>query len=757
MAYREDPRWLKNSRDGVRYMGRLLAVYGLLGLVAGAAALLFDGAVRLVSHAVLDPLTGTDPVGGGWQGGARLLLLVVPALGGLGAGLLCARLAPEAMGPGIGAVVDAYLRRRGEMRRRVPLVKALASVITLGSGGSAGVEGPVGQICAGIGGWVGRLFGLSPDERRLLLMAGCAAGIGAVFQAPMAAAIFCAEVLYRQMDIEHEVLVPAIIASTVAHGAFGVIRGWSPLVALPSVDFAHGLQLVAYLVLALVVAVGATGFMALYKAVRRRMRTTTLPLWSRPAMGGLLVGLVGVAVPAALGSGYRIVDLAVAGQVGVGLLLVLAVAKSVTTALTAGSGGSGGLFAPSLVIGGALGGVVGTLAADLAPGLEITPAAFVVVGMAGFFSAVANAPLSTVIMVSELVGSYRLIVPALWVCTLAWLLTRGESLFSEQVDSRLDAPFRLGDMMGAVLHRLRVRDAEPTPAAEVVTVPADMPLRSLVDRFAHSGQAVFPIVDGSGRLGGVVDGRQLRRTLGESGVDTVLIAQDFQSPALVVHPEDTLYVAIGRMTGSGFDDLVVVDRADPHRLVGLLSRRQVINAYHRRMLLQAEGAGEEAVGDVEAVDDTDDIDLGSAIERGGIFTRIDARAPDAIVQALIERAALPAACDRAALLQLLRDREALGSTGVGDGIALPHPHAQALPGIERPWVVMGLLDEPVDWHAYDGQPVDTVCVLLCPSGDVHLRLLGSLARALHDPVLRSMLRERADRKAIIERVRAIGA
>lgn len=748
MAPTRPPADQATATDHARSIGRLLAIYGLLGLLAGVAALMFDGAVRWTSAAVLDPLID----GEGWQGGARLLLLVLPAFGGLAAGLICARWAPEAMGPGIGAVIDAYLRRRGEVRRRVPLVKAVASVITLGSGGSAGVEGPIGQVSAAIGGWVGRIFDLSTEERRMLLMAGCAAGIGAVFQAPMAAAIFCAEVLYRQMDIEHEVLVPAIIAATVAQGVFGAAKGWTPLIALPAVDFAHGLQLLPYLALAVVLAGAATVFMALYRVVQRKARQSKLPLWARPALGGLGVGLIGFAAPAALGSGYRIVDLAIGGELGVGLLMMLALAKCGTTALTAGSGGSGGLFGPSLVIGGALGGVVGTVAASVAPGLEIAPAAFVVVGMAGFFSAVANAPLSTVIMVCELVGSYQLIVPALWVCTLAWLATRGETLFGEQVEGRLDAPFRLGDMMGAVLHRVRVRDARPTNAEHVITVPADLPLRELVDRFAHCGQAVFPIVDREGRLEGVVDGRQLRRTLGESGVDTVLIAEDFQSPALVIEPDDTLYTAINRMTSSGYDDLVVVDAEDPRLLVGLLSRRQVINAYHRRMLTQA---GDHPPTEPSIAALQVPIDLGATIERGGIFSGASGATPDAVVQGLIERADLPPGCDRDELLALLRHRESLGSTGVGDGIALPHPHAQALPGIDEPRVIVGLLDAPVDWNAYDGEPVDTVCILLCPSGEVHLRLLGLLARALHDPVLRRMLAARAEHKRIIERVRAV--
>ncbi len=237
----------------------MLAIYGLLGVVAGCFAIGFDTLIRFAAEFLLNPLVGADP-SVGLPSGRRWALLVLPALGGLVSGLVCARWAPEALGPGTGHVIDAYLRRRGEMRRRVPFAKTLASAVTLGSGGSAGIEGPVGQVAAGIGGWFGHLFDLPASERRVLLMAGLAAGIGAVFHAPMAAAIFAAEVLYRQMDIEHEVLVPAIIASTVAHGVFGAVRGWAPLIDVPYVDFTNGLQLLPYLVLAAVLAACAAVF-----------------------------------------------------------------------------------------------------------------------------------------------------------------------------------------------------------------------------------------------------------------------------------------------------------------------------------------------------------------------------------------------------------------------------------------------------------------------------------------------------------------
>ena len=211
--------------------------------------------------------------------------------------------------------------------------------------------------------------------------------------------------------------------------------------------------------LGLVLAVGARLFIWFYRTFQSKIGfAPSIPLWARPMLGGLGVGIIGLFFPLAIGLGGTMAQMTVDGEIAVGMLVGLALAKMVTTAMTAGMGGSGGLFAPSLIIGGALGGAVGHATAQLAPGLVSEPAAYAVVGMAGFFAAVSNAPSSTVIMVAEVVGSYALIVPALWVCTFAWLLNRGRGIYYQQVSGRWDAPSRLPDMMGAVLHRVTVED-----------------------------------------------------------------------------------------------------------------------------------------------------------------------------------------------------------------------------------------------------------------------------------------------------------
>ena len=757
-----------------RQLGRMLAIFGLLGVLAGLAAVGFVFLVDLASEHLLRGFSGLDPTARGWgdtaseglfaiPSGDRLWIAVLPAFGGLLAGLICTRFAPEALGTGTARVIDAYHRHSGLVRARVPVVKAIASALTIGSGGSAGVEGPIGLIAGGLGALLARPFKLSAAERRVLLMGGFAAGIGAIFHAPMAASIFAAEVLYRELDIEHEVLVPAIIASTVAYGVFGAVHGWEPVWLIPPVGFDSVLELLPYTLLAVVCASVGAAFVLLYREVRRRLGTSgALPIWIRPAIGGLGVGVIGLVIPQALGASYGIAQIAIDSSVGIGALVVLAGAKMLTSALTAGSGGSGGLFGPSLVIGAALGGAVGQLfAGGLIPGVSVQPAAFAVVGMAGFFSTVISAPLSTVIMVSEVAGNYHLLVPTLWVCVIAWFLNRHMHLFSEQVRNRLDAPGHLTDMMDAVLRRITVREALNPDRRPPMTVPPHMPLRELVRLFASTAQEVFPIVEpSSGRVHGVVDGRALRRTVGEVGIDDVLIARDFEAPAVTARPSETLYDAVSRMTASGYDAVVVVGEEDDRELVALLPRRDVISAYHRRMLERAPGSvaasasgareGSGLFGGLLAPPD-----LYEAIRLGGVLYGLTADTAEGALAEMIDKADLPPGCDRARLLELVVERERLSSTNIGDGIALPHPQTDDLEALGAPRVLLGLLRRPVSWDSSDAPPVETVCMLLAPSGPAHLSLLGSLARCLTDPALRRLLHNRAARKHVLARVREV--
>lgn len=762
--------WSKTLLPGAAQLGRMLGIYGLLGIIAGLVALLFVSLVHWTGQVTLAAATGIDPTAHGLAtveaglslpAGDRWWLLLIPTVGFLISGLLSAYLAPETMGTGTGAIIDTYHRRGGAIRRRVPFVKMLASAATIGSGGSAGVEGPIGFIAGGIGSTLGRLFKLSTSERRILVMAGFAAGIGAVFHAPMAASMFAAEVLYKELDIEHEVLVPSIIASTLAYAVFGAVQGWEPIWVVPPVRFDSILELLPYLLLAIVCAGAGRFFIFFHHRTTAIFGRMPVPRWLPVMLGGLLVGIIGLFVPQVIGVGYGLAQLSINGHTAVGVLVILAFAKMFTSAVTAGSGGSGGLFAPSLVIGAILGGAVAAATNAIAPGLDVDPAAFSIVGMAGFFAAVINAPLSTVIMVSELVGNYRLLVPTLWVCVIAWFAARKWNLYLEQSANRLTAPGHVADMMTAVLHRIRVADAMEGNRALPVTVSPNTKLRDLVRHFAVTVQGVFPIVDPHhGGLIGVVDGWALRRTVGESGIDEMLVAADFLAPALTARPDDALDQVVEWMSKAGYDEVVVVADDAKATLVGILSRREIVSAYHREMLAAAphpEGevpAQEPTASALELVPGA--IHLPDALARGGVVHALRGTTRSEVLADLIERAPLPPEVDRTLLLEQLEQREELGSTYVGDGVAFPHPSSADSVGIATPIVCIATPRKPVHWGSVaEGEAApraEIIVLLLAPQGAGHLALLRGVARAMRDAGLRHDIKKHASLRHLAARL-----
>jgi CIC family chloride channel protein len=425
------------------------------------------------------------------------------------------------------------------------------------------------------------------------MAAGMAAGIGAIFHAPLAGAIFAAEVMYSELDMEHEVLWPAFIASIVAYSVFAVKFGWSALFVTPAFVFDDPWVLLPYLGLSIVVAAGAAIHVRVFYGVRDLFRALRAPRWLKPAIGGLVVGAIGWFLPDALSTGYGLLQRGLeldpaAPSLGVGILLVLAAARVATTAFSIGSGGSGGVFGPSVLIGGTLGGAVGLLAAQLMPHVDVQPGAFVMVGMAGFFAAAGHVPLSTIIMVAEMTGNYHLLVPSMLVCIVAFLLVGRRSIFEKQLPSRLDAPSKRGHMMSLVLRRMTVADGmaqrrtEPSPAVKGAT-----PLAELLDRVADLGHECFPVVDDLGRLTGVVDGRTIRFALRERDAGQLVLAYDLQGEPITLTPDESLYSAIRKMRAANRDELVVVRSDDARAVAGTLSMADVVAAYDREMSQQA--------------------------------------------------------------------------------------------------------------------------------------------------------------------------
>ena len=416
-----------------KYIGQAL----LVGALAGGVVVAFRHLIDL----------GNRWLFGGCGRFGAWVFLVLPAAGALLGYLLIKRFDSLEHARGTDSAILAYHRRHGYVPPAVLPVKSVASVLTVASGGSAGYEGPVTLLGAACGSVVSSWFRLSRKARRILMTAGISAGIAALFQAPLAGAIFGFEVLYSSSDIEYDCILPCFIASTVSYTVFAYFFGWGALFPMPqTIAYENGLRLLPYFVLALIVAFGARFYICFYTATEKSFGRVRAPGWLKVVVGGLLTGAIGLSMPEILGTSYPVIRdvLSSAPQDGF-CLLALFFAKAIATSFTVGSGGSGGVFAPALVCGGTLGGSVGVLFANLLPSSwGVHPAAFALVGMAGFLAAAVRTPLTAIVMVAEISGNHQLLVPAMWVCGVAFWLNNGWSLYRSQPHSRASSLVHAG-------------------------------------------------------------------------------------------------------------------------------------------------------------------------------------------------------------------------------------------------------------------------------------------------------------------------
>jgi len=576
--------------------GRFLLLSVLVGLVSGLGAVAFYFGTNAVDFWVLKSLASYHPpversaVEGMDAGvisslnmGHRWFLFLLPALGGLVSGFLVYRFAPEAEGHGTDAAIDAFHNKSGQIRARVPWIKAIASVATIGTGGSAGREGPIAQIGAGIGSWIGDRLKLSSGDRRILLLAGIAAGVGATFRAPLGGALFAVEVLYRDPEFEHEALIPCIISSIISYSLFGAVTGWKPLLETPKFHFEHPTELVLFLLMGILCATLGLVYVRTFYRFRDYFHQLPINPAFKPALGGLLLGLLAMLVPQVLGSGYGWVQAALLGKMALWVMLVVALAKILATSLTIPSGGSGGVFAPSLVIGALLGGGFGATAEMVVPHLVSDPRAYVLVGMAGFFAGVSNTPIATLIMVSELTGNYGLLAPLMLVCVISMIGFRNNTIYEKQVANRFESPAHFGDFVVDVLEGISVRDLAEQ-GHRPVFIPEELPLPEILQRIAQAETAYFPVVDHSNRMTGIFSVNDIRRILDEEIPPGLVCAKDISVPrVLTCVPGDSLNHVLRQMTTRNFEEIPVVDDSDPSRVLFLLSRRSLLARYTKEL------------------------------------------------------------------------------------------------------------------------------------------------------------------------------
>lgn len=517
-------------------------------------------------------------------------LLFIPALGGLIFGPLIYKFAREAKGHGVPEVMEAVALKGGRIRPRVALVKSLSSAICIASGGSVGREGPIAQIGSAIGSTVGQLFHLSDERTRNLVACGAAGGIAATFNAPIAGAIFALEVILGQMHAVYfgAVVISAVTADVIAHFFEGDLRAFT----VPEYSLVSSWELPLYVILGILAAAAAVAFTRLLYLSEDLWDGFHFPEYLKPVLGGIVLGLVGLlspkinGFPRVFGVGYDSIDQALFGNLALQLTLGLLLLKILATIITLGSGGSGGVFAPSLFMGAMLGEAFGQVAGMIFPAVTAPPGAYALVGMSAFFTGAAHAPVTSILILFEMTGNYQIILPLMLATVTSALISKAlspESIYTLKL-TRRGVHLQEGKDID-VMQTITVGEAMST---DLDTVSCELSLGKLAREFERSHHHGFPVVDQEDLLIGIVTIQDLDRAL-ESGAGDDLTVQDIATCQNLVtaYDDDPMWTALRSLGARDVGRLPVVKRGQEGKLVGIVRRKDIIQAYNTAIIQRA--------------------------------------------------------------------------------------------------------------------------------------------------------------------------
>ena len=520
-----------------------------------------------------------------FKGGASLLsslgpwyILLIPAAGGLIVGLLVYYLAPETKGHGVPEVMYAVDREGGRIRIRVAVIKAVASSVCIGSGGSVGREGPIVQIGSSLGSSLGQLFRLSRDKVKILVACGAGGGIAATFNAPLAGIFFALEIILRSYAPRHisSVVLASVLATVVSRNYLGD----NPAFTVPHYQMNSPWEILFYLVFGFLAAAVAWLFITtLYKS-EDLFDKIPIPGFLKPALGGLIIGAIGLYYPQIFGVGYKTIELALYGKVTALLGLTLVFAKLLATSVTLGSGGSGGVFAPSLFIGAMLGVVYSKLTFLLFPALALNPGACAMIGMAAVFAGAAQAPISSILILFEMTGDYKIILPLMTAVVISTLVLRKwsrESIYTKKLVRRgFDTT---QTQQPDLLEIIQVSEAM---SRDVITLREEQTVKEAgltIKKTRHRG---FPVVDGEGRLTGIVTHNDINKALAGGRADHS-VREIMTRDIVVTYPDECLRKSLEKLGSRNIGRAPVVDPDHPQRLLGLITRKNILKAMHRHI------------------------------------------------------------------------------------------------------------------------------------------------------------------------------
>ncbi|MDY6917019.1 MAG: chloride channel protein [Chloroflexota bacterium] len=555
--------------------GLLLAV--VVGLASGIGAVIFKWMIAWIHRGFFD--------GGGATLGflGRYYVILLPALGGLLVGLLIHYLSREAKAYGVPLVMIAVNARSGRMNPLWAAVQTLASAICIGSGGSVGLHGPVVHIGAGIGSSLGQLFRLPGDWTKLLVACGAAGGIAATFNAPIAGMFFALELVLRRFSARNLILVgvSSVGASFVAREFFGD----SPIFShIPEYTWASGWEILFYIVLGIVAALVAVGFVRLLYKCESIFSNWRFPGYLKPAIGGLAVGVIGLFFPYVFGVGYEGTEFAILGGFSAATLLAMCLLKVLATSITLGSGGRGGTFAPSLFIGAMLGSAFGMGVNAMFPTVAPEAGAYGLVGMGAVFAAASYAPVTAILILFEVTRDYLIILPLIAAVVTSTFIARRisrDSIYTTKVRQR---GFEILEGQLDPLRNVRVGSIM---TRDFPAVAPDMPVNELLREIERTGHHGFPVLDEDGKLFGVVTLSDVEEAL-NSGSGDLKVSDIATRNPVTAYPEESVGSVLRRFATMDVGRIPVVSRDDPTRLLGCLRRHDIVRSYSKAVATRRE-------------------------------------------------------------------------------------------------------------------------------------------------------------------------
>ena len=507
--------------------------------------------------------------------------ILIPTLGGLVVGPLVYFFAREAKGHGVPEVMEAVALKSGLIRKRLVVIKSLASAICIGTGGSVGREGPIVQIGSAIGSTIGQILKVSADRMRTLVGCGAAAGIAATFNAPIAGSMFALEIILGDFGLA--TFSPIVISSVIATAVSRHFLGDAPAFIVPAYELVSTWEFPLYVLLGLFCALVAVTFTKTLYRMEDFFDGLKFPEYLKAVIGGVILGGISLLFPQILGVGYGAIDLSLAQSYAWWLMLVLALCKILATSITIGSGGSGGIFAPSLFVGAMAGGFFGAIVHNFLPSVTASPGAYSIVGMGAVVSATTHGPLTALLMLFEMTGDYKIILPLMITCIISNIVGRQflkESIYTLKL-TRRGINLEEGKEVN-VLKSIKVNEVMNT---DVETITEALGLERLAEIISKSKYNSFPVVSDGNKLTGILSYFDYNEAIFDEHLKGLVVAKDIATLDVVtISTDDNLYNALEKITFKDFAILPVVSTDDPAQLVGVLTRRDIMGAYNKAVI-----------------------------------------------------------------------------------------------------------------------------------------------------------------------------